>query len=56
MFGIAGLILAPLFLVGSMEFVGWSEEDGWALAGKIVPLAYLAWSLWLVSLGIALLV
>ena len=55
-FGIAGLILAPLFLLGSMEFVGSRERDGWALAGKLIPVVYVAWSLWLVSLGIALLV
>jgi hypothetical protein len=56
LFGIAGLILAPLFLLGSLEFVGASEPRGWKLAGTIVPLAYIGWSAWLLVLGIAFLV
>jgi hypothetical protein len=55
-FGIVGLILAPLFLLGSTEFVGSNEKDGWKLAGTLVPFAYIGWSLWLLSLGIALLI
>lgn len=55
-FGIVGLILAPLFLVGSMEFVGANEKEGWTFAGTLVPIAYIGWSLWLLTLGIALLV
>jgi hypothetical protein len=34
---------------------GWHEKDGWPLAGTIVPIAYIAWSLWLVALGVFLL-
>jgi len=41
-------------LVGTLEFVGRNERDGWPLAGRIVPIAYIAWSLWLVALGVAL--
>lgn len=55
-FGIIGLVLAPLFLVGSMEFVGANERDGWKFAGTLVPIAYIGWSLWLLAVGIALLV
>jgi hypothetical protein len=55
-FGVVGLLLSPLFLIGSLEFVGANEPTGWGLAGKIVPLAYIGWSLWLLALGIALLV
>jgi uncharacterized protein DUF4386 len=55
-FGIIGLLLAPLFAVGSLEFVGPFEPRGWKLAGTLVPLAYIGWSLWLLALGIALLV
>src|SRR5918996_2340978 len=55
-FGIIGLFLAPLFLVGSMEFVGSNETHGWKFAGMLVPLAYIGWSLWLVAMGIALLI
>jgi hypothetical protein len=31
-----------------LEFVGACEEKGWKLAGTIVPIAYTAWSLWLI--------
>jgi Domain of unknown function (DUF4386) len=55
-FGIVGLVLAPLFVLGSLEFVGGFEPRGWKLAGTLVPLAYIGWSLWLLALGIALLV
>jgi hypothetical protein len=55
-FGVIGLVLSPLFLVGSAEFVGANEENGWSFAGSLVPLAYIGWSLWLLALGIALLV
>jgi hypothetical protein len=54
--GIAGIPIGAALLVGTLEFVGPSEERGWPLAGTIVPIAYIAWSLWLVALGIALLV
>jgi len=30
--------------------------DGWHLAGMIVPIAYIAWSLWLIAIGVILLV
>ena len=55
-FGVVGLILAPLFAIGSMEFVGSFEEKGWKLAGTLVPIAYIGWSLWLLAIGIALLI
>jgi hypothetical protein len=55
-FGVIGLILAPLFLVGSMEFVGANEKEGWKFAETLVPMAYIGWSLWLLALGIAVLV
>jgi uncharacterized protein DUF4386 len=54
-FGISGLVLAPLFLIGAMEFVGPFQADGWKLAGKLVPIAYVGWSLWLLATGISLL-
>lgn len=54
--GIVGVPIGAALLVGTLEFVGPNEERGWALAGTIVPIAYIAWSLWLVVLGIALLV
>ena len=33
------------------EFVGPKEPGGWALAGTIVPIAYIAWSVWLILIG-----
>jgi Domain of unknown function (DUF4386) len=56
LFGIVGLVLAPLFVLGSLEFVGPFEPGGWKLAGTLVPLAYIGWSLWLLALGVGLLV
>ena len=41
---------------GTLEFVGPNERDGWPLAGTIVPIAYIAWSIWLIALGVLLLV
>jgi len=56
LFGVVGLVLAPLFVLGSLEFVGPFELGGWKLAGTLVPLAYIGWSVWLLVLGIGLLV
>ncbi|TRW46605.1 DUF4386 domain-containing protein [Georgenia yuyongxinii] len=53
--GIAGLVLAMTFVVGAAEFVGPFEPQGWAFAGKLVPLAYVGWSLWLLATGVLLL-
>lgn len=54
--GIIGLVLAPLFLLGSIEFVGSNEKNDWAFAGTLVPIAYIGWSLWLLAMGIALVI
>jgi hypothetical protein len=54
-FGIS-LELAPLFVLGSLEFVGPFEPNGWKLAATVVPLAYIGWSVWLLALGIGLLI
>jgi hypothetical protein len=54
--GVIGLPIGIALLVGSLEFVGPNERDGWHLAGVIVPIAYIAWSVWLVAIGIALIV
>jgi hypothetical protein len=53
--GIAGIPIGVALLIGTLEFVGPNERDGWRLAGTIVPIAYIAWSLWLVALGVSLL-
>jgi hypothetical protein len=53
--GVIGLPIGAAVLVGCLEFVGRHEKDGWSLGGTIVPIAYIAWSLWLVVLGVVLL-
>jgi hypothetical protein len=53
--GLIGIPIGVALLVGALEFVGPNERDGWAIAGTIVPIAYVAWSIWLVALGIGLL-
>ena len=50
-----GIAIGLLLAAGSLEFVGSFEEKGWELAGTIVPIAYIAWSLWLIVTGIVLL-
>jgi len=58
------LILLPItliaigiaLLIGTLEFVGPNEEHGWPLAGTIVPIAYIAWSLWLIVQGVLLII
>lgn len=52
--GLVGVPIGIALIVGSLEFVGPNERDGWHLAGLIVPIAYVAWSIWLIALGIAL--
>ena len=56
LFGVVGLVVAPLFVLGSLEFVGPFEPRGWKLAGILIPFAYIGWSVWLLALGIGLLV
>jgi Domain of unknown function (DUF4386) len=50
-----GIAVAPLLAFGALEFVGRHERDGWALPGKVVPVAYVVWSVWLAATGVALL-
>jgi hypothetical protein len=51
-----GVVVGPVMMLCSLEFVGRFEPDGWRLAGAVTPLAYVAWSVWLVAVGVALLV
>jgi hypothetical protein len=53
--GVVGVVIGPLFLVSGGEFLGRFEPAGWKLAGKLTPIAYILWSLWLIALGVALL-
>lgn len=54
--GIVGIVIGVALLIGTLEFVGPNEEHGWPLAGTIVPIAYVAWSLWLIVQGVLLLI
>jgi hypothetical protein len=53
--GILGVAIGPLFILCSLEFVGSNEQSGWEQAGKLTPIAYIVWSIWLFVLGVALL-
>jgi hypothetical protein len=52
--GWPGMLIGAGVAVGSAEFLGPNEERGWALAGAAIPILYIAWSIWLLGLGIAL--
>lgn len=54
--GWPGVLIGAGLAVGSAEFLGPNEERGWGLAGAAIPLLYIAWSVWLLGLGIALIV
>jgi hypothetical protein len=54
--GIPGIVIGTVLAVCSLEFVGTHENQGWRLAGAVTPIAYVAWSLWLVAGGVALMV
>jgi hypothetical protein len=54
--GVIGLPIGVGLLIGTLEFVGPNEEEGWSPAGAIVPIAYVAWSLWLIGLGVFVLI
>ena len=53
--GIAGIVIGAVLALCSIEFVGPFEQHGWKLAGAVTPFAYIAWSLWLVAMGVILL-
>ncbi|MDQ3870522.1 MAG: DUF4386 domain-containing protein [Chloroflexota bacterium] len=52
---IIGVVIGPLFLLCSLEFVGRAEGSGWKLAGALTPVTYIAWSVWLLAVGVAML-
>jgi hypothetical protein len=52
--GVIGIVAGAVLMVCSLEFVGRHEPTGWKPAEKLTPIAYVAWSLWLVATGIAL--
>jgi hypothetical protein len=54
--GVLGVAIGPILALCSLEFVGSHEPTGWKVAEKLTPVAYIAWSLWLIGTGIALVV
>jgi Domain of unknown function (DUF4386) len=54
--GIVGIVIGPVLVLCALEFVGRFEPTGWKVAERVTPIAYIAWSLWLVATGIALFV
>jgi hypothetical protein len=52
--GVAGILVGAILMLCSLEFVGRFEPAGWELAGAVTPYAYIAWSLWLIATGVAL--
>jgi hypothetical protein len=53
--GIPAVVIGVLLALCALEFVGPAEPAGWKLAARLTPLAYVAWSAWLVAGGVALL-
>lgn len=54
--GALGIVVGAVLMVCSLEFVGPTERSGWKVAATLTPVTYIAWSLWLVALGIAVLI
>jgi Domain of unknown function (DUF4386) len=52
--GWAGIVVGAGLIVGSAEFLGPHEEHGWSFAGAAIPVLYVAWSLWLLAMGVML--
>jgi hypothetical protein len=52
--GWLGIVIGSGLVIGSAEFLGPNEERGWSLAGAAIPILYIAWSVWLLAMGVAL--
>ena len=50
--GIVGLPIGVALAAGALEFLGSNERGGWALMGRVVPIAYITWSIWLIATGV----
>jgi hypothetical protein len=53
--GVVGILIGIALVLCSLEFVGPFESAGWKPAAAATPFVYIAWSLWLIATGIALL-
>jgi hypothetical protein len=54
--GIVGIATGAVLTLCSLEFVGPFEAKGLKVAAVLTPIAYVAWSLWLIATGVAFLV
>jgi len=54
--GVLGIVIGPILMLCALEFVGSHEPVGWKVAEKLTPVAYIAWSLWLITTGVAFVV
>jgi hypothetical protein len=52
--GWPGIVIGVGLVVGSAEFLGPYEETGWSLAEAVIPILYVAWSVWLLAMGVVL--
>lgn len=52
---IPGVVIGAMLLIGSLEFVGPFERDGFRLAGLLVSVGYSLWPAWLIAIGIVVL-
>ena len=50
-----GIVVGAALILGSLESSAVSRSKAGKLAGAIVPIAYIAWSLWLILAGLVLL-
>jgi Domain of unknown function (DUF4386) len=50
--GWLGVVLGLALALGSLEFVGRAGARGWSVAERVVPVAYIGWSVWLLVLGV----
>lgn len=50
------IVIGAGLAVGSAEFLGPNEQRGWRLADAAVPFLYIAWSIWLLLIGVLLIV
>lgn len=53
---IPGIVIGAAIMLGALEFVGPFEREGWKFAGALIPIAYIAWSVWLLVTGVILLI
>jgi len=54
--GVIGIVIGAVLAVCCLEFIGPFEREGWKFAGLMVPVTYIAWSLWVAALGVVLLI